>query len=146
MIFLLGIILALGLSVWLWGQENVKTAIKWLLGLSIFIIFFIFVIDYIDKKASQEKEAELQKSYESAPEAPDANATLPIAPAENSQQNLLQLTEKNKQSYEFLLDLKETVDKRIQEDKYKNDEEKEADINAKKQLEIWVDNAKNKTQ
>ena len=146
MIFLLGIILVLGLSVWLWGQENVKAVIKWLLALSIFIIFFVFVIDYIDKKASQEKEAELQKSYESAPEAPDANATLPIAPAENSQQNLSQLTEKNKQSYEFLLHLKETVDNRIQEDKYKNDEEKEDDLNATKQLEVWLNNAKNKTQ
>ena len=101
MIFLLGIVFVIGLSVWLWGQENVKTAIKWLLGLSIFIIFFVFVIDYIDKKASQEKEAELQKSYESAPEAPDANATLPIAPAENSQQNLLQLTEKISKAMNF---------------------------------------------
>jgi len=90
MIFLLGVVFVIGLSVWLWGEENVKTAIKWLLGLSITIIFLVFVINYIDKKANQDREAELQKSYEMEPVAPDTIAALPIAPNKHSQEKLSQ--------------------------------------------------------
>ena len=88
MIFLLGVVFVIVLSVWLWGEDSVKTAIKWLLGLSIFIIFLVFVINYIDKKANQDKEAELQKSYESGAVAPNGDETFSITPDEHSQQKL----------------------------------------------------------
>ncbi len=64
MIFLLGVVFVIVLSIWLWGQETVKTVIKWILGLLILSIFILAANEYFDEKIRNEKVSALQIEQE----------------------------------------------------------------------------------
>ena len=63
MIYLIGLMFVIALSVWLWGQHVVKKTIKIILGLLTLGIIFLIVIKLIEAQQKKDKETSAEKTY-----------------------------------------------------------------------------------
>lgn len=82
MTYLIGIVVIIGLSVWLWGEAAVKKAIKIILLLALLVPVFLIGAHYQEKsqkekiaKAQAECLAREEKAYEARPTCPRAIVT-----------------------------------------------------------------------
>jgi hypothetical protein len=116
-------IIAIGLTLYLWERfPSFKWVLAVLVAIPIMLLAALLYADNNKKVAREKEEAEFQIRYEKEKQA-----------AEIQKQN---------QSYEDLKRIKESIDLRLKENKYENEEEKEKDVTASKQLEVWVNAAK----
>ena len=86
------------------------------------LIIALLFADHNKKLKREKEEAEFNQRYEIEQKAAEVQKQL--------------------QSYEDLKRIKDSIDKRLKEDKYENEEEKQKDITSAKQLELWVSEAK----
>ncbi len=116
-------IIAIGLTLYLWERfPSFKWVLAVLVAIPIMLLAALLYADNNKKVAREKEEAEFQIRYEKEKQA-----------AEIQKQN---------QSYEDLKRIKESIDLRLKENRYENEEEKEKDVTASKQLEVWVSAAK----
>ena len=120
-------LVAIGISLFLWERFP---SFKWILAAIIAIPLIgitAFLIADNGKQVEKEKEEfRLFQQQEKAQEEADKKS------AENSYVNLKQIAE--------------SIQIRIKENAYTNDDERQQDVNRLKQFEIWLNEAKEKAQ
>ena len=116
-------IIAIGLVLYFWERFP---SFKWVLATIVAIpILFVVALLYADhtKKIAREKEqAEFNERYLK----------------EQKQEEF----KNRKESYENLKNIKASIDRRLKEDAYESEDEKQKDVNASKQMEIMVNEAR----
>ena len=63
MIYLIGLMVVIALSVWLWGEHAVKKTIKIILGLLVIGIIFLIAIKLIEAQQKKDQETSAEKTY-----------------------------------------------------------------------------------
>jgi len=116
-------IIAIGLVLYFWERfPSFKWVFAAIIGIPILLIVALLFADHNKKLKREKEEAEFNQRYEIEQKAAEVQKQL--------------------QSYEDLKRIKDSIDKRLKEDKYENEEEKQKDITSAKQLELWVSEAK----
>jgi hypothetical protein len=64
MVYLLVVLLVIGLSVWLWGEDTVKAVIKWLLAIAVIGIIVVIIKENNEKNKEEETEQQKNACYE----------------------------------------------------------------------------------
>lgn len=120
-------IIAIGLVLYFWERfPSFKWVFAAIVAIPILLIAALLFADHNKRVKKEKEEAEFNQRYEIEQKAAEVQKQL--------------------ESYEDLKRIKESIDKRLKEDKYENDEEKQKDIISSKQLELWVNEAKKKVK
>ena len=118
-------IIAIGLVLYFWERfPSFKWVFATIVAIPILLIAALLFADHNKKLKREKEEAEINQRYEIEQKAAEFQKQL--------------------QSYEDLKRIKDSIDQRLKEDKYDNEEEKQKDIISSKQLELWVSEAKKK--
>ena len=120
-------IIAIGLVLYFWERfPSFKWVFATIVAIPILLIAALLFADHNKKLKREKEEAEINQRYEIEQKAAEFQKQL--------------------QSYEDLKRIKDSIDQRLKEDKYDNEEEKQKDIISSKQLELWVSEAKKKVK
>lgn len=120
-------IIAIGLVLYFWERfPSFKWVFATIVAIPILLIAALIFADHNKKIKREKEEAEFNQRYEIEQKAVEVQKQL--------------------QSYEDLKRIKDSIDQRLKEDKYENEEEKQKDIISSKQLELWVTEAKKKVK
>ena len=120
-------IIAIGLVLYFWERfPSFKWVFATIVAIPILLIAALLFADHNKKMKREKEEAEFNQRYEIEQKAAEVQKQL--------------------QSYEDLKRIKDSIDQRLKEDKYENDEEKQKDMISSKQLELWVSEAKKKVK
>lgn len=120
-------IIAIGLVLYFWERfPSFKWVFATIVAIPILLIAALLFADHNKKLKREKEEAEINQRYEIEQKAAEFQKQL--------------------QSYEDLKRIKDSIDQRLKEDKYDNEEEKQKDIISSKQLELWVTEAKKKVK
>jgi membrane protein implicated in regulation of membrane protease activity len=120
-------IIAIGLVLYFWERfPSFKWVFATIVAIPILLVVALLFADHNKKIKREKEEAEFNQRYEIEQKAAEVQKQL--------------------QSYEDLKRIKDSIDQRLKEDKYENDEEKQKDIISSKQLELWVSEAKKKVK
>ena len=120
-------IIAIGLVLYFWERfPSFKWVFATIVAIPILLIAALIFADHNKKMKREKEEAEFNQRYEIEQKAAEVQKQL--------------------QSYEDLKRIKDSIDQRLKEDKYENDEDKQKDIISSKQLELWVSEAKKKVK
>jgi len=120
-------IIAIGLVLYFWERfPSFKWVFATIVAIPILLVVALLFADHNKKIKREKEEAEFNQRYEIEQKAAEVQKQL--------------------QSYEDLKRIKDSIDQRLKEDKYENDEDKQKDIISSKQLELWVSEAKKKVK
>lgn len=120
-------IIAIGLILYFWERfPSFKWVFAAIIAIPVLFIVALLIAENNKKLKREKEEAEFNQKYEIEQKAAES--------------------QKHLQSYEDLKRIKDSIDKRLKEDKYENEEEKQKDITSSQQLELWVSEAKGKIQ
>ena len=120
-------IIAIGLVLYFWERfPSFKWVFATIVAIPILLVIAVLFADHNKKIKREKEEAEFNQRYELEQKAAEAQKQL--------------------QSYEDLKRIKDSIDKRLKEDKYESDEEKQKDIISSKQLQVWVSEAQKKVK
>lgn len=120
-------IIAIGLVLYFWERfPSFKWVFATIIAIPILLVVALLFADHNKKIKREKEEAEFNQRYEIEQKAAEIQKQL--------------------QSYEDLKRIKDSIDQRLKEDKYENDEDKQKDIISSKQLELWVSEAKKKVK
>ena len=127
MLHLVLAIIAIGLVLYFWERfPSFKWVFATIVAIPILLVIAVLFADHNKKIKREKEEAKFNQRYELEQKAAEAQKQL--------------------QSYEDLKRIKDSIDKRLKEDKYESDEEKQKDITSSKQLQVWVSEAQKKVK
>jgi len=120
-------IIAIGLVLYFWERfPSFKWVLATIVAIPILLIAALIFVDQNKKLKKEREQTELNQRYE-------------------SEQKIIE--QKNaKESYENLKNIKASIDRRLKEDAYDSDDEKQKDVIASKQFEIMVNEARLKIE
>ena len=120
-------IIAIGLVLYFWERfPSFKWVFATIVAIPILLVAALLFADHNKKIKIEKEEAEFNQRYEIEQKTAEVQKQL--------------------QNYEDLKRIKDSIDQRLKEDKYENDEDKQKDIISSKQLELWVSEAKKKVK
>jgi hypothetical protein len=120
-------IIAIGLVLYFWERfPSFKWVFATIVAIPILLVAALLFADHNKKIKREKEEAEFNQRYEIEQKTAEVQKQL--------------------QNYEDLKRIKDSIDQRLKEDKYENDEEKQKDMISSKQLELWVSEAKKKVK
>ena len=120
-------IISIGLVLYFWERfPSFKWVLATIVAIPILLIAVLFFVDHNKNLKKEREQTELNQRYE-------------------REQKIIE--QKNaKESYENLKNIKASIDRRLKEDAYDSDDEKQKDVIASKQFEIMVNEARLKIE